>query len=154
MKKDLEYIKDFLKDDNKQMVIATYGEHPWIATVYFSFDQDLNLYFLSDPDTIHCQHIMNNPNVAVAIAKSPQNPSSKKKGLQIFGIAEQLVEVSQIKHALDLWRSTLGVTSDKYTYEGMIKNEISGRMFKVVPKKIKFFNEEIWDDGEEFVIEL
>lgn len=154
MKKDLEYIKDFLKDDNKQMVIATYGEHPWIATVYFSFDQDLNLYFLSDPDTIHCQHIMNNPNVAVAIAKSPQNPSSKKKGLQIFGIAEQLVEVSQIKHALDMWRSTLGVTSDKYTYEGMIKNETSGRMFKVVPKKIKFFNEEIWDDGKEFVIEL
>ena len=61
------------------MVVATYGSHPWIATVYYTLDQDLNIYFLSDPNTIHCRQIAKNPKVAITIADSPQRPTSKKK---------------------------------------------------------------------------
>ncbi|NCN44997.1 MAG: hypothetical protein COU63_00255 [Candidatus Pacebacteria bacterium CG10_big_fil_rev_8_21_14_0_10_36_11] len=137
-----------------QMVIATQGEHPWIATVYYSFDDDLNLYFLSNPETIHCKHITANPQVAVAIADSPQNPASKKMGIQIFGLAEQITSKNKIVHALKLWRNTLNVKSDAYTYEGMMKKLIKGRMYKITPKKMKFFNEEVWEEGDEPLIDL
>ncbi|OGK24910.1 hypothetical protein A2954_00785 [Candidatus Roizmanbacteria bacterium RIFCSPLOWO2_01_FULL_37_12] len=136
------------------MVVATYGSHPWIATVYYTLDQDLNIYFLSDPNTIHCRQIAKNPKVAITIADSPQRPTSKKKGLQIFGLAKQISGMHKIIHALNLWRKTLGVTSEAYTYTGMMKKAIKGRMYKVVPKKIKFFNEELWDEGKEPTIKL
>jgi len=155
MKKDVgkKYIKDFLQA-NFQMVIATYGQHPWIATVYYSLDKDLNIYFLRDPDTIHCRQIAKNPEVALSIADSPQKPAGKKKGLQIYGLAEQISGMHKIVHSLNLWRKTLGVTGDKYTYQGMMKKAIKGRMYKVTPKKIKFFNEELWEEGKEPLIEL
>ena len=139
---------------NYQMVIATSGEHPWIATVYYSTDKDLNLYFLSDPNTLHCQQLLNNPKVAISIAKSPQNPAHAKKGVQLYGLAEQILDKEKIIAALNLWKKTLKVTSETYSYEGMIKNKIKGRMFKVTLKKIKFFNQELWEEGKEPILNL
>lgn len=133
---------------NFQMAIATYGDYPWIATVYYSIDETLNLYFLSDPKTIHCSQIKKNPNVAIAIADSPQNPAQNKKGIQLYGFAEEISGMHKIKHALSLWKKTLGVTSDAYTYEGMMKQAITGRMYKVTPKKIKYMNPELWKEAQ------
>lgn len=90
----------------------------------------------------------------MSIAESPQDPNSKKKGLQIFGIAEQISGERKVTHALTLWKNTLGVTSSAYTYAGMVKKTINGRMYKVTPKKIKFFNEELWEEGKEETIDL
>lgn len=150
----LGYIKGFLSD-RYQMVIATYGEeHPWIATVYYSCDEHLNLYFLSDPKTLHCRQIAKNSKVALSIGDSPQSPAVKKKGVQIFGNAKEVLGMHKIKHAIGLWRKTLGVTNDAYTYEGMMKKAIKGRMYKVKPLKIKFFNEELWEEGSEPTITL
>lgn len=41
-------VLDFLAK-HKLMVVATYAKFPWIATVYYAFDNDLNIYFLSSP---------------------------------------------------------------------------------------------------------
>lgn len=149
----LQHIKEYVRE-RFQLTLATYGEHPWIATVYYSFDDDLNLYFLSDPNTLHCQQIAQNPQVAVSISDAPQNPASEKKGLQAFGLAEQISDMHKIKHALGLWRKTLGVTSEAYTYEGMLKKAIKGRMYKITIKQVKFFNEALWKEGKEVMLTL
>ncbi len=126
-KEVLRQIKKFIAS-KYQMVFATYGEHPWIATLYYSSDEDLNVYFLSNPETLHCKQIVENPHVALSIADSPQEPSSKKKGIQIYGISEQISDKQKIIHALSLWKKTLNVTSESYTYEGMMKKLTDGRM--------------------------
>lgn len=38
----------------------------------------------------------------------------------------------------------------------MINNTITGRMYQITPKKIKFFNQELFDveDGKEPILEL
>ena len=74
---------------HKLMAVATFGDFPWIASVYYTFDQDLNLYFLSSPTTLHAKHILRNSQVAVAIADSHQSINETKRGLQLFGIAQQ-----------------------------------------------------------------
>lgn len=140
--------------DRLQMVIATNGEYPWIATVYYALDADLNFYFISDPKTLHGLHIGTNPHVALSISDSPQLPSSKKKGIQVYGVATQLKDEKEIQFGLELWRKALQVTSDAYTYEGMMKNVIQGRLYKITPKKIKYFNEELWEEGKEKTISL
>jgi len=150
----LVHIKKYLSNKFQLVLATTGGEHPWISTLFYSTDDQMNIYFLTNPKTLHGKQLAKNPKVAVAIADSPQVPSSKKRGLQIYGICEQISGARKISHATNLWKKTLGVTSRDYSYEGMIKKAISGRMYKITPKKIKFFNEELWEEGEEIMIEL
>lgn len=150
-----QHILDFLKK-YQLMVVATYGDYPWIASVYYSFDPNLNLYFLSDPETLHCRQIASNPKVTVAIADSRQKPNEFKKGLQIYGIATQISDANKIKHALNLWKHALQVTDPELTYQNMLKKIVKGRMYKITPKIIKFFNQKLFkvEDGQEPILEM
>lgn len=137
--------------ENKLMAVATYGDFPWIATVYYTFDKNLNLYFLSNPATLHAQQILKNPKVAVSIANSSQDINKPKRGLQLSGIAQQISGLEKIKYALDLWKTNLKVVNPKLTYKA-----VTGRMFKITPKRIKLFDQELFkvEDGKEPVLEL
>lgn len=152
-KTDLMHIKEFLYN-HFQMVLATNGTHPWVCTVYYTTDEDMNIYFLTGPKTIHGKQLAKNPKVAIAIADAPQAPTSNKKGLQLYGICKQISGVHKVNYALGLWKKTVGVKSDDYSYEGMMRKAISGRMYKITPKQIKYFNEELWDEGKERLIKL
>ncbi len=145
-----KYILNFLAE-HRQMVVATYGDFPWIATVFYTFDDDLNLYFLSSPTTLHCQQIVENNKVAVAIAESPQDINKPKRGLQISGIAEQLSEIEKVAQALKLWKQYLHVRDPKLTAKA-VKN----KMYKITPKCIKLFDQDLFQvpDGEEPIMEL
>lgn len=88
----------------------------------------------------------------MAISDAPQSPNSNKKGLQIYGLCKQISGARKVTHAITLWNKTLGVTNKDYSYEGMIKKAISGRMYKITPKKIKFFNEDLTEEGKERLI--
>jgi len=125
-------ILDHLKA-HKLMSIATYGDHPWIATAYYSFDQELNLYFLSSPDTLHAKQIAHNPVVAVSIADSAQKPTAEKIGLQLYGFVEQMGKEELIRHALRHWKDSLSIKDPALTYENMLKRVVKGRMYKITP---------------------
>jgi len=146
-------ILEFL-EKHKLMFVATQGDHPWIAALYYSFDCDLNLYFLSDPSTLHGKHIELNADVAVAIADSTQHPKILKKGLQIYGQAKQISDTKKVSHALSIWKKSIGYKGAEISYENMMKKVIKGRMYKITPKKIKFFNQELFkvEDGKEPVL--
>lgn len=151
--KDLVHISKYLSD-HMQMSASTYGDFPWIFTAYYAIDKDLNLFFLTGPTTIHGKQLVDNPNIAVAIADSPQSPVGKKAGLQMSGVCSQLTKELEVKKALSLWCDRMQVQSPDYSYEGMQLGRISGRMYKIVPKKIKFFNEALQEEGQEKLIEL
>lgn len=143
-------VLDFLKEE-KQMSLATFGSFPWIATVYYTFDNDLNIYFLSDPSTLHCKQIAKNNKVAVAIANSSQNINRPKRGLQISGTATQLSGTEKVTQALKMWKQYLHVRDPKLSYKA-VKNS----MYRITPKRIKLFDQELFkvDDGKEPVMEL
>lgn len=145
-----ELISNFLTN-HKLMAVATFGDFPWIATVYYTFDRDLNLYFLSSPTTLHVKQILQNPNVSVAIAGSHQSIQKPKRGLQISGIAEQIFGIDKIKRALQLWKSNLGVVDSKLTYRA-----VKSSMFRITPKRVKLFDQELFkaEDGKEPILEL
>src|SRR3989338_6476815 len=57
-----------------------------INTAFFCYNNILELYFLSDISTKHCQNLEKNPEAAVAIYSTDQEPGScKLRGLQLFG---------------------------------------------------------------------
>lgn len=153
---DKKQILDFL-GKHQLMALATFGNHPWIASVYFSFDENLNLYFLSSPDTLHARIIECNPKVAVAIADSHQTPNERKRGLQLWGVATKINNLNKFRHALSQWKSALSINNPELTFQNIQKGIISGQMYQVTPKKIKLFDQELFadtPDGEEPTLEL
>ncbi len=148
-----QHVLDFLKK-HKLMSIATYGDHPWIASVYYSNDDDMNIYFLSSPETLHARHIAKNERVAISIAASDQKPSDTKRGLQLYGEAQQISDGAKIQHALRLWKETLNISDPLLTYQNMMKKVVKGRMYRITPKKIKLFDQHLFDvdDGQEPVL--
>ena len=146
-------VLDFLKK-HKLMSIATYGDHPWIATVYYSYDNGMNIYFLSSPETLHAMHIKKNELVAISIADSDQKPADIKRGLQLYGHAQQISDGAKIQHALRLWKETLNISDPLLTYQNMMKKVVKGRMYRITPKMIKLFDQQLFDvdDGQEPVL--
>jgi len=146
---------DFLRL-HKLMTVATYGDHPWIASVFYSFDKDLNIYFISTPTTIHGRQMEKNKKVAAAIADSHQKPSDVKRGLQIYGVVERISSINKINYAIRLWKDFLNVHSPDISLENMKKGLYKGRMYRLTPKKIKLFDQEKFKvpDGEEPILEL
>lgn len=137
-----------------QFALATNGDHPWIATMYYGIDNKLNIYFLTSPETIHAKGLKQNPLVSAVIADSPQKPDSKKIGIQLYGHASEIEGEEAITAGFKTWCAVLKVTDPKYSYEGIKSGDLHYRLYKLVPKKIKYYNEVLWVEGDEKVIEL
>jgi uncharacterized protein YhbP (UPF0306 family) len=56
-----------------------------INTAYFCYSDDLELYFLSHPNALHCRNLVTNPSMAMTIFSSSQQWSGPDKGLQLCG---------------------------------------------------------------------
>jgi len=56
-----------------------------ISTAYFCYSEDLELYFLSDPGSLHCRDLAANPSMAMAIFSSSQRWGDSDRGMQLFG---------------------------------------------------------------------
>lgn len=70
------------------MSLATVDESVWVADVIYIFDEDLNIYWMSDPEARHSQAILKNNNVAGSITISGQGQDNE--GIQFSGIAEKI----------------------------------------------------------------
>jgi len=147
MKATKEMLLDYLKG-LKFMSVSTYDEHLWTAWVYYVIDDDFNLYFVSQPDTDHCKSILKNGEIACAIADSHQNVTDKKVGAQLYGVARQLTNVGQLRWMLNLWNKINPGIDKVINLKNMQKKVIKSRVFKVIPKKIKWFNEELYKEKE------
>lgn len=89
IKKVLEYMKD-----NRLMTLGTsFRDKPWLATVFYAFDEKTNIFFYSKEDTKHCRNIAKNPNVSVAINHTWRYLDGKIKAIQLFGRASEVSKV-------------------------------------------------------------
>lgn len=90
--------------------LATYGpDGAWVSPVYFAFDGDFNLYFISMPASRHMQNIGNGAPVAVAIYSTDQAPGSDVRGVQLSGWA-QLIEDDDVEAACDIYYGRTGAS--------------------------------------------
>jgi len=71
------------------MATITAQGRAYINTAYFSYTPDLKVYFFSHPNALHCQNIVSNPSMALAIFSSNQTWGSPDRGLQLLGMCKQ-----------------------------------------------------------------
>ena len=146
-------IVKYLKSQ-RLMTLATCADKPWVATVYFAVDNDLNLYFVSSPKSKHCQDIEKNQKVGVNIADSHTSNSAKKVGVQAQGITTQVKGWERTKVLLKMWHKAAPGMEEVVNVKNMKDKVISSRVYKVTPVYIKFFNQMLFGEDGYRVIEF
>jgi nitroimidazol reductase NimA-like FMN-containing flavoprotein (pyridoxamine 5'-phosphate oxidase superfamily) len=125
---------------------------PHIATAFFAFDQNFNLYIATSPETDHGQHLEEDPSIAVSIYSSEQSQTGDKRGLQIFGEVERLeigTEECREAHSVyverfESWKEFAAEPSDL--------KDLDSCIYRIEPDRIKVFDEESF--GKETWINL
>ena len=72
---------------NRLCSIATVapGNRAHINTAFFAYSPALELYFLSDPDSLHSRNLSALPSMAMTIFDSRQSWDDPGRGIQLFG---------------------------------------------------------------------
>ena len=72
---------------NRLCSIATVasGNRAHINTAFFAYSPSLELYFLSDPDSLHSRNLSARPSMAMTIFDSRQSWDDPGRGIQLFG---------------------------------------------------------------------
>ena len=152
---DLKKEIDKYLETQRLMSVATYGKTPWIANVYYVHDPELNLYFLSKNWREHCQAIEINNKVSVAIADSHQPIYRPQKGLQIHGTAKSVDVVSGLQWMFKMWNKLIaGSKGEKLTDPKKFLDAGLSKVYRITPKRIKFFNTELWPKEQFKVLDL
>lgn len=87
-------IREYLPQIIHMSLATVKGNKPWVCEVHFSYDDDLNLYFVSSSKTRHAQEIVANPNVAGNIVTQHHKDQSVRC-VDFEGKAEVLSKVTK-----------------------------------------------------------
>ena len=99
-----EYIKDIV-----HMSIATCADNkPWISEVHYSYDDDLNLYFISRPSRRHSLEVAANGQIAGNIIKQ-HKAGEEVRGVYFEGAIEMLDDVKDTDVAFQTYNKRLGL---------------------------------------------
>lgn len=93
--------------------------------IYFTYNDNLNIIFVSDNDTEHVKNIEENNRVSIVIYNEPESYGQNHQGIQISGICNQASGLTLI----ECWRL---YTKRFPVYATMIKNvdEIANKLVK------------------------
>lgn len=136
--KDLkQLIVDYL-NEQKLMQLATEADgKPWVCSVWFGFDDDLNIYFFSSTARRHSKEIESNGNVAGAIV-SPHEPSDPPRGLQFEGVAEKLTDPDDLAKARSVYEGRI-FDAEKVD-EFLVNKENPHIFYRIKPSKFVLFD--------------
>lgn len=116
-------------------------QEPWINTVYYAYNEKLDFYLMTQSTTQHGINLQTSSAVAVSIFDSHQQPTDKKRGLQLFGTWElatgpALEEGTKLYGARFPWLSNyIKNTKDWET------TTLQSRIYIIHTKTIKIFDE-------------
>ena len=124
-------------------VTSDYQAHVNLA--YFSYSEDLELYFISHPESRHCQNLETNPSMAMTVFSSSRTWGDRDQGLQLFGSCNLARDANAIK-ALNSyvirfptytgWQRSLGQDDPGKNY----------RLYRFLIDRVKIFDEQVWGE--------
>ena len=136
MHKLFNELQHYLEAAQLMVVACSKDNTPYASTVYFSFDEDLHIYFMSGTHRRHSKEILENPHVSLAIASHRFKWTDKKEGLQIEGTCV-LLKGDEAKAAFENYAL-------RFPDSAYLREEFDGvDMWEVTP-----FRGSIWDENK------
>lgn len=147
-------ITDYLKEAKLMQIATAKGNRPWVATVWFAYDSELNLYFISRKSRRHSLEMNANPNVAGAIAKPHETLGVKTRGIQFEGKASE-VPVLELPKAFRIFTKRFPKTTAYVkSVKDILKNITQQRFYKIKPSRIVLFDEVNFPDNPQQELKL
>ena len=115
--------------------------------MYFSADRDLNLFFVSPPDTNHSKHIKENSYVAFSIPWFDENDLGNRKAIQGIGVCTRITNAGDIARLLKNHYKYYPLWKNVITHKAMRDKVISSRPYIIKPTYMKYWDDELF--GEE-----
>lgn len=136
-------IEDYLKETKMLQVATSKDNQPWACTIYFAYDEKLNLYWISKPSRRHSEEIRNNDKVAGVIVL-PHTPGEDVRGIQFQGFAKELTDKSEAKQGMKYYAKRYGMKPERVN---AILDGIDGHVcYKINPSLYVLFDETNFPD--------
>lgn len=133
----VDLVREYLQGDAQTMQLATVVDgKPWISTVYFVADEELNLYWLSWPERRHSREIAENPQVAATVVIKTDKPVI---GVQLDGVADIVTNSTRVVEVMDRYVEKYGAGREfaaKFA-EGTNRHVL----YALTPQHIQLFDE-------------
>lgn len=142
-------LKKYLREA-RLMQLATVSEgKPWLSTVYFVADGDMNIYWLSLPGRRHSQELAKNPVAAIAIAVKDDKPVI---GIQAQGEVELVKDASVVEEVMGPYIEKYRTGND--FLELFVARNNQHEMYRFSARNIILFDEVDFPDQPRQVIDL
>lgn len=142
-----ENASEFIKRNGILTLATQSKEGPWVSTLYYGVGEDLSLFIVTDPNSIHAKDFVKNNQVAFNIFDSHQKIYNPKEGIQGSGNIEIVKGIPNVIKALSLWHKQNPGIEKKITIKE-IKKLKDTKVFRITPTYLKHFNEKIYAPEE------
>lgn len=130
-------VREYLLGDAQTMQLATVANgKPWVASVYFVADNELNVYWLSWPERRHSREIAANVNVAATVAIKSDSPVI---GVQLEGEAYEIIDSAIVADVMKRYITKYDAGKEFVT--NFQKGINHHKLYKLVPSTIQLFDE-------------
>ena|SRR5581483_1466360 len=131
-----QIIKQYLAKGYTMQLSTSVDNQPWSCSVYYVFDDKLNLYWASLPSRRHSQEIEINSKVSAAIVIKQ---SQKVIGVQVQGKAKMLEDKNMLLKSATLYSDKFDRSSQ--WVEDIANNRTAHRLYVLVPELYVVFDE-------------
>lgn len=135
------------------MQVATVsGSRPWVCSVYFAFDDQLSLYWISSGNRRHSRELRENEHIAGTIVLE-HTPGDDVQGLQFEGVAKELTDISEVREGMNCYALRFSMPEDRMNT--IIDGKDEHVCYKITPTSFVLFDEVHFPDNarQEYVIQ-
>lgn len=130
-------LQNYLQRSGTVLQLATVHDgKPWVATVYFVVDDDLQVYWLSWPERRHSREIAENTQVAGAVVIKTDRPVI---GVQLEGRATLVADAREVQQVMERYIAKYG--EGQQFYQAFVAGTNKHGMYKLAPSAIWLFDE-------------
>jgi uncharacterized protein YhbP (UPF0306 family) len=140
--------KDIISN-NIYMAVATATQsgEPWISPVFFAYDDQYNLYWVSDKNSRHSNLIRKNSRVAIVVFDS-KAPEGEGDGVYFEAEAVELNDPQEAGEGMSILAARVTQDELKIKEVSAVTGEGAWRIYKAVPKKISKLKEGEYINGQ------
>lgn len=123
--------------DNTYCVIASSSKDgkPWISPVFYGYDNNYSIYWISDKNSRHSKLIRTNPQVAIVIFNS-QAPEGKGDAVYFEATVEEINDKKEAEKAYKIRDKRTKVKEFKVKKVEEVTGKGQWRVYKAVPYSI------------------
>ncbi|HVT01412.1 MAG TPA: pyridoxamine 5'-phosphate oxidase family protein [Patescibacteria group bacterium] len=122
---------------NRYITIAstTLDGLPWISPVFYAYDDEYNLYWVSSKNARHSKNIEENPKVAIVIFNSTKG-EGEGDAIYIDAEVKILVDDQEIEEGMKYYDARASKAELKVKNPENVKGEKEWRFYKAIPKAV------------------